>query len=199
MRGHLSRHDRLEALRSASTDCRRCTLCSGRTHVVFGEGNAEARLMFVGDWPDSDSDLRGRPFAGESGQLLTRIIEAIQLKRNNVYLTSAVKCRVFEGEPVAESLQACLPFLQQQIDIIQPDIICALGPVAARALSAEGLGNPPRGSFYRFGNVPVMPTHHPELLLRRPELKKETWIDVQAVQHALASTQPRGTGPHETL
>ena len=169
----MSRAQLLETLRNECADCRRCPLCNGRTHVVFGEGNGEARLMFVGDAPDSASDTQGRAFAGESGQLLTRIIEAIKLQRSQVYLTTAVKCISPQGDPGDDALEACLPFLQRQIEIIEPDIICALGPIAARILQDPGARSvPSRGTFHRMGSILVMPTHHPELLLSRPELKK---------------------------
>ena len=188
----MSRAELLETLRKESADCRRCPLCNGRTHVVFGEGNNEARLMFVGDAPDSASDTQGRAFAGESGQLLTRIIEAIKLQRSQVYLTTAVKCIAPQDDPGDDALEACLPFLQRQIEIIQPDIICALGPVAARILQDPGTRSvPPRGALYRMGSILVMPTHHPELLLRRPELKNETWRDVQIIQRELESGTTR--------
>jgi DNA polymerase len=144
--------------------------------------------MFVGGAPDRASDARGRPFAGESGELLTRIIEAINLRRDQVYVTTAVKCFVPQGDPDDDCVEACLPLLHRQIEIIQPEIICALGPVAARALRAPGSQTaPPRGKMYQTGPVLVMPTHHPELLLHRPELKHETWIDVQIVERRLAS------------
>jgi len=183
---------RLELLREESADCKRCQLCKGRTNVVFGAGNSEARLMFVGDVPDSTSDTQGRPFAGESGQLLTRIIEAIKLQRDQVYLTNVVKCLAPQGEPGDASVEACLPFLHQQIEIIQPEIICALGPLAARALQDFELQSErPRGEMYQMGTILVMPTHHPELLLRRPELKNETWIDVQIIQRELESRTNR--------
>jgi DNA polymerase len=183
-----SRAARLESLREQNADCKRCGLCTGRTNVVFGDGNSEARLMFVGDAPDRDSDAQGSCFAGESGHLLTRIIEAIKMQRSKVYLSSIVKCIVPQGEPGDDSIEACMPLLLQQIEIIQPDIICALGPVAARALQEPGLkGDPPRGEMFYRGHIPVMPTHHPELLLRRPELKQEAWIDVQVIQRELAS------------
>jgi len=179
---------RLASLHKESMDCKRCRLCSNRTHVVFGEGNSEARLMFVGDAPDTASDSQGHPFAGESGQLLTRIIEAIKLQRSQVYLTTAVKCLVPHGEPDDDVIEACLPFLQRQIEIIQPEIICALGPVAARILQKqEHRDTPPRGKMFRMGDILIMPTHHPELLLQKPELKNETWIDVQIIQRELAS------------
>jgi len=179
---------RLESLREQSTNCKRCQLCKSRTNVVFGEGNEQARLMFVGDAPDSTSDTQGRPFAGESGQLLIRIIEAIKLQRDQVYLTSVVKCLAPQSEPADASIEACLPFLQQEIEIIQPEIICALGPLATRALQDSELQSKrPRGKMYQMGSILVMPTHHPELLLRRPELKNETWIDVQIIQRELES------------
>jgi len=180
--------ERLAELCSASAQCRNCRLCSGRTQVVFGQGSAEARLMFVGSAPDRDSDEQAIPFAGESGELLTRIIEAIGLQRPQVYLTDAVKCLAPQDDPGGEAIAACREILQRQIEIIQPEIICALGPVAARALQAQASGTvPARGEFYRAGKVLVMQTHHPELLLRRPELKRETWIDVQRIQRELMS------------
>jgi len=148
--------------------------------------------MFVGSAPDSASDTQASPFAGESGELLTRIIEAIGLQRSQVYLTDAVKCLVPQDEPGDDTIGACRAILQRQIEIIQPEIICALGAVAARAL--QGLASaaiPGRGEFYRSGSALVMPTHHPKLLLSRPELKRETWIDVQRIQRELASRPPR--------
>ena len=188
----MSRAQMLETLCTESSDCRRCPLCNGRTHVIFGEGNGEARLMFVGDAPDSASDTQGRAFAGESGQLLTRIIEAIKLQRSQVYLTTAVKCISPQGDPGDDALEACLPFLQRQIEIIQPDIICALGPVAARILQDPAARSVPlRGTLHRMGGILVMPTHHPELLLSRPELKNETWKDVQIIQRELESGTTR--------
>jgi uracil-DNA glycosylase len=187
----LAAERRLAGLHIESAECRRCHLCSSRTHVVFGEGAPEARLMFVGDAPDDASDTQGHPFVGESGQLLTRIIEAISLQRPQVYLTTAVKCRCAQGDPGDEAIEACRPFLQQQIEIIQPEIICALGPCAARALqdSVRRI-EPERGKPYRLGRILVMPTHHPELLLRKPELKKQTWDDVRVIQRALESRSP---------
>ena len=188
----LSYQTRLEALRMESADCTQCRLCSGRSHVVFGEGDNQAKLMVIGDAPDIESDTQGLPFAGESGQLLTRILEAINLQRSQIYLTNVVKCIAHKGEPEDDVIEACLPFLQQQIEIIQPEIICALGPLAARVLQGNGCPRvPPRGKIYQLGTILVMPTHHPELLLRRPELKKETWIDVQILQRELASGATR--------
>lgn len=190
-RGHAQKSscpDTLDSLRRQSTDCERCRLCNDRTHVVFGEGSSEARLMFVGDAPDHESDLQGRAFAGESGQLLTRIIEAIKLRRDQVYLTTVVKCRVTQGEPGDEAIEACAPYLQRQIELIRPAIICALGPTATRILHGDGTGDTPRrGKMFRRGDTLIMPTHHPELMLRKPELKGETWVDVQVIQRELES------------
>lgn len=184
-----TRAARIIALRDATAGCRLCRLCDSRTRVVFGEGTAEARLMVVGSAPDNDSDTQGRPFAGESGQLLTRILAAIGLQRGQVYLTDAVKCLGPDAvEPGQDCVEACRPILQNQIAIIEPRVICALGPVAARALQGPGaLNAPTRGEFYRTGSILVMPTHHPELLLRKPELKRETWIDVQKIQRQIES------------
>lgn len=183
--------DRLESIRTENKNCKRCQLCKSRNHVIFGEGSSEARLMFIGDAPDNVSDTQGLAFAGEDGQLLTRIIEAIKLQRSQVYLTTIVKCIVPQGEPDDTIIEACLPLLQQQIEIIQPEIICTLGPLAARVLQENKFPNtPPRGKTYRLGSILIMPTHHPELLLRRPELKNETWTDVQEIQRILNATTP---------
>lgn len=184
--------DRIGALRAETADCSACRLCSGRTHVVFGEGSPRARLMVVGGTPDSASDAQGRPFAGEGGELLNRILKAIDLQREGIYLTYAVKCLAAQ-EAGDDSIHACTPILRRQIDIIAPDIICALGPLAARALhmAAEDCSEPGRGEFFQLGTARVMPTHDPGLLLRRPELKRETWIDVQRIQRELETAPAR--------
>jgi len=149
--------------------------------------------MFVGGAPDDASDAQGRAFAGESGQLLARIIEAIKMQRDQVYLTTAVKCLSSPDDPGDEAIETCRSFLQRQIEIIQPEIICALGSVAARVLQdpADQKNTPERGNFYPMGGILVMPTHHPELLLRRPELKKQVWDDVRMIQRELESCAPR--------
>ena len=176
--------DLLLNVRSELGDCRRCALCSGRKNIVFGEGDPEARLMFVGGAPDAEDDEQGRPCAGEAGQLLTRIISAIKLKSSQVYITTIVKCRPPESSaPADDAIQACLPFLKKQIDIITPHIICALGDIAVQALLGKDGELPElRGKFHRLGDILVMPTYHPSYLLRHEDKKKETWKDMQMVQ-----------------
>ncbi|MEI6125686.1 MAG: uracil-DNA glycosylase [Pseudomonadota bacterium] len=171
-------------LRAELGDCRRCALCNGRKNIVFGEGDPDAGLMFIGDGPDADDDAQGRPCAGKAGQLLTRIIKAIQLERSQVYISNILKCRPSENrDPEGAETQTCLPFLKKQIEIIAPRIICALGTFAAQALLGTDREMPElRGRFHALGDMLVMPTYHPAYLLSHEEKKKETWKDMQMVQ-----------------
>ena len=174
----------LARIRAALGDCQRCALCAGRCNLVFGAGDPEARLVFVGDCPTAEDDRCGDPFVDDAGQLLTKIIAAIGLTRDQVYLTSVVKCRPPEGRrPRPAELRTCLPFLEQQLAVLQPAVIVALGAVAAGVLleSDEPITRL-RGRFHPRGRAVVMPTYHPAYLLRSPSHKKETWIDMQQVQ-----------------
>ncbi|MBI4445196.1 MAG: uracil-DNA glycosylase [Acidobacteria bacterium] len=177
----------LEEIRHELGDCSRCKLCHTRTHIVFGEGNPKAELMFVGEAPGADEDAQGLPFVGRAGQLLTRIIEAIDLKREQVYIANVLKCRPPNNrDPAPDEIEMCRPFLLKQIESIGPKIIVALGKHAAQTL----LGTPRpisslRGKFTPFGNQLLLPTFHPSYLLRNPSAKREVWEDMKKVRDKL--------------
>ena len=175
----------LQAIRDDIGDCRRCKLHSSRRNIVFGVGNPDARLVFVGEAPGADEDLQGEPFVGKAGQLLTRIIEAIKLKRSEVYIANVVKCwPPGNRDPQDDEIQTCIPFLKKQLKVIQPRIICTLGRYSTQALleTREGI-TALRGRFHELQNgIKVMPTYHPSFLLRYPEKKREVWEDIQKVQ-----------------
>jgi DNA polymerase len=155
---------------------------------VFGTGDPAADLVFVGEAPGRDEDLKGEPFVGQAGQLLTRIIEAIGLRREQVYILNVVKCRPPNNRnPRPEEVAACRPILQAQLDCLQPRVICAMGAFAAQALlQTEERISRLRGRFHMLGSIQVMPTYHPAYLLRNPQEKRAVWQDMQAVQRALA-------------
>ncbi len=178
----------LKALRDEIGDCQRCKLSKGRTHIVFGEGNANAKIMFIGEAPGREEDLQARPFVGDAGQLLTRLIERMGFKREDVYIANIVKCRPpMNRDPQDDEMSACFPFLDRQIDIISPDVIMSLGKISAYMLM--GVKGPiskfsitkVRGRFYEYKGIPVMPTFHPAYLLRNTKDKWLTWEDAQAV------------------
>lgn len=177
----------LEEIRTDLGECTRCGLCRGRTHIVFGEGNAGARLMFVGEGPGLEEDRSGRPFVGAAGQLLTRIIQAMKLTRDAVYIANIIKCRPPNNRnPEPEEVETCIPFLHRQIASIRPEFICALGSVAARALlCTETPISKLRGRFHSYRGIQVMPTFHPAFLLRNPERKRDVWNDMQQVMGAM--------------
>ncbi|MEW5950189.1 MAG: uracil-DNA glycosylase [Thermodesulfobacteriota bacterium] len=165
-------------------DCERCKLHKTRTNIVFGAGNEQAKLVFVGEGPGLDEDIQGEPFVGAAGQLLTRIIRAINLRREDVYICNIIKCRPPKNRnPEPDEIEACKPFLLKQLDAIGPRLICALGSVAAQALleTAAPIGIL-RGRFHSFRGVKLMPTYHPAYLLRNPAKKREVWEDMQKIQ-----------------
>ena len=168
--------------------CTRCGLCRQRTHIVFGEGDPHASLVFVGEGPGFEEDRSGRPFVGAAGQLLDRIIAAMNLSREKVYIANIVKCRPpGNRNPEADEIACCLPFLKRQLAAIQPKAICALGSVAARTLlETEMPISRLRGRFHTVMGIPLMPTYHPAYLLRNPEHKREVWADVQEIMKLLA-------------
>lgn len=182
-----SAQERLAQLEASVRGCTKCQLHIGRTQVVFGVGDPAADLVFVGEAPGRDEDLKGEPFVGKAGQLLTRIIEAIGLRREQVYILNVVKCRPPNNRnPRPEEVAACRPILQAQLDCLQPRVICAMGAFAAQSLlQTEERISRLRGRFHKFGSIPVMPTYHPAYLLRNPQEKRAVWQDMQAVQRAL--------------
>lgn len=183
----------LEAVRAELGDCRRCRLCEKRTNIVFGVGNPEARVMFIGEGPGADEDAQGIPFVGRAGKLLTDIItKGMGLSREDVYIANVVKCRPPNNrDPEADEMSACMPFLEAQIAVIHPDVIVALGRVAVQAL----MGHPVqitkfRGQWTNFKGVALMPTFHPSYLLRNPSAKRQVWEDIQAVMARLDLPMP---------
>jgi uracil-DNA glycosylase len=183
--------DPAEAVRLIKEDLGECTRCVlarlGRKTIVFGEGDPSAELMFVGEGPGADEDEQGRPFVGRAGQLLNKMIEAMGLKREQVYIANVVKCRPPGNRtPEREEIETCSPFLLRQIAVIQPKAIVALGAVAARCLL--GLNEPMaklRGRWFDFRGTRLAVTYHPAFLLRDPRQKKETWKDLQMVMEYL--------------
>jgi uracil-DNA glycosylase family 4 len=174
----------LEELRAAIGDCQRCKLCSGRTNLVFGVGNPNAKLMFVGEGPGRDEDLQGEPFVGRAGQLLTDIItKGIGLKRDDVYIANVVKCRPPENRnPEPDEVAACEPFLKKQIDLIRPKIIVGLGKFAVQTLLQSKVPiTKVRGNWHSYHGIKLMPTFHPAYLLRNPADKKLVWEDIKKV------------------
>jgi uracil-DNA glycosylase len=185
--------ERLAALREQIGDCTRCKLHRSRTNLVFGVGSAEARLMFVGEGPGADEDQQGEPFVGRAGQLLTQIIKAMGLTREQVYIANVVKCRPPENRnPEPDEIEACSPFLRAQIELIAPEVIVALGKFAAQTLlGSETPISRLRGQFHDLGPVAVMPTFHPSYLLRNPGAKREVWDDMKLVMARLGISPAR--------
>lgn len=181
------RKETLTAIRDALGECTRCPLCHARTHIVFGEGNPDAKLVFVGEGPGADEDHSGRPFVGAAGQLLTKIIAAMNLSRELVYICNIVKCRPpGNRNPEPDEIRRCVPFLKRQLAAIEPRVICTLGSVAARTLLDTGAPiSRLRGRFHEVMGIPVMPTFHPAYLLRNPERKRDVWSDVQQIMKIL--------------
>ncbi|MGD2063989.1 MAG: uracil-DNA glycosylase [Nitrospirota bacterium] len=184
--------DDLAALRDLALGCRKCGLYETRTQVVFGVGNPRADLMFIGEAPGFDEDRQGEPFVGAAGQLLTRIIEAIKLRREEVYIANILKCRPPNNRnPKPDEIALCRPYLDRQIELIRPRVICALGKFAAQTLLASDAPiSRLRGRFHDYRGIPVMPTYHPAYLLRNPGGKRAVWEDVQQIQARLAEPPP---------
>ncbi len=174
-------------------DCTRCGLCEGRTQVVNTFGNQKARLMFVGEAPGADEDAQGKPFVGRAGQLLTKIIEAIGLKREDVIIGNVNRCRPpGNRQPTLEEAAICRPFLFREIAAVKPDVIVVMGNTALRNLLEvrEGITRV-RGKFQDFRGIKVMPTFHPAYLLRDPSKKRETWEDLKKVRDYLDNLPAR--------
>ena len=182
----------LKAIRADIGDCTRCRLHKGRTNLVFGVGNPNADLMFVGEGPGADEDAQGEPFVGRAGQLLNNMISAMGLKREDVYIANVVKCRPPGNRtPEKDECDVCSPFLLRQIEVIKPKVIVALGAVAAKNLLAvnDSMANL-RGRWYDFRGSRLAVTYHPAYLLRDPRQKKETWKDLQMVMKYMGLTPP---------
>lgn len=177
----------LDEIRLKVLHCTLCDLHRGRTHAVFGEGNPKASLMFIGEGPGREEDRQGRPFVGMAGQLLTKIIEAIKFRREEVYIANIVKCRPPENRvPLPMEIAACHSYLVSQIEQIKPQIICALGKTAAWALlNTEIPISQLRGKWFKFQGIPVIPTFHPAYLLRNPQDKRLVWEDMKKIRQAL--------------
>jgi uracil-DNA glycosylase len=180
----------LKIIREDLGDCTRCKLHKqGRKQIVFGVGNPRAELMFVGEGPGADEDAQGEPFVGRAGQLLTKIIEAIGLKREDVYIANVIKCRPPQNRnPEQDEVETCEPFLFRQIDVIKPKVIVALGTFAARALlrTLDPISRL-RGRVYDYRGAKLIPTFHPAYLLRNPASKREVWEDMKHVRALLRS------------
>ena len=179
----------LPALQEFLAGCPRCKLSKTRTNIVFGQGSPKARLMFVGEAPGRDEDEQGLAFVGRAGQLLTKIIEAMGLKREDVFICNVLKCRPPNNRnPEPDEVASCMPFLEEQIRLISPKVIVTLGTFAAQAVleTDEPIGRM-RGRWRTARGVRVMPTFHPAFLLRSPERKKDVWEDMKLVRDYLAS------------
>ena len=189
----------LDQLREFIGDCTRCKLCSsGRTNLVFGVGNPSAQLMFVGEGPGADEDLRGEPFVGRAGQLLTDIIErGMNLRRSDVYICNVVKCRPpGNRNPEPDEVAACEPFLMRQIELVQPRVIVGLGTFAVQSLlRVKTPISKLRGQWHELRGIRLMPTFHPAYLLRNPGDKRLVWADIQKVMAELGMPAARRGGP----
>jgi uracil-DNA glycosylase family 4 len=179
----------LDAVREMLGDCKRCPLHRTRHSLVFGEGNPDADLVFVGEAPGADEDAQGRPFVGRAGQLLTKIIVAMGFKREDVYICNILKCRPpGNRNPQPGEIAPCEPFLIKQLEAIRPRVICALGTFAAHTLlKSEAPISVLRGRFHSYQGIPLMPTYHPAYLLRNPGAKKQVWEDVQMIMKTLGN------------
>ena len=184
----LENTDTLESLRAFIGDCTRCKLCKlGRKQIVFGVGNPSADLMFVGEAPGRDEDTQGIPFVGRAGQKLTQIIEAIGLKRDQVYIANVIKCRPPENRnPEPDEVETCEQFLFRQVDVIKPKVIVALGTFAARSLlKTDAPISRLRGRVYEYRGASLVPTFHPAYLLRNPSCRRDVWEDMKKVRSLL--------------
>jgi DNA polymerase len=170
--------------------CEKCRLSKTRTQVVYGVGNPNADLMFIGEAPGRDEDLQGEPFVGRAGQLLTDIIKAMKLTRDDVYIANVIKCRPPENRnPEPDELDACRPYIRRQVELIQPKVIVTLGRFALQSLTEKAYGiTSVRGQWLEYDGVKVMPTYHPAYLLRNPAAKKEVWADMKKVMAELGLT-----------
>ena len=177
----------LEQIRADIGDCYCCKLSNSRKNIVFGAGSPIARLVFVGEGPGFEEDKTGKPFVGAAGKLLTKIIQAIKLTREQVYICNIIKCRPpGNRNPDPDEIKACFPFLERQIAVIKPDFICALGIIATQTLleTKEPISKL-RGRFHDYKGIKVLPTYHPAYLLRNPDKKRDVWEDMKKLMNEM--------------
>ena len=184
----------LESIRTAVSNCTLCGLSKTRTNTVFGEGKNDAALMFIGEAPGRDEDIQARPFVGRAGKLLTDIITAMGLRREDVYIANILKCRPPENRnPMPDEIKECSSYLNGQIRFVKPRVICALGKFASQTLlDTDTPISDLRGKFHDYLGIKLMPTYHPAYLLRNPSSKKEVWEDMQAIAKELGIKIPPG-------
>ena len=190
--GQRIENDSLARISEDIGDCKRCRLCQQRNKIVFGSGNPHAQLVFVGEGPGRDEDIQGLPFVGRAGKLLTQMIEAMGLKREDVYICNVVKCRPPENRaPEPDEMETCSPFLFRQLAVIQPKAIVCLGAIAFQALyGAKQSISRLRGQWLEFRGIPMMGTYHPAYLLRNPNAKGDVWEDLKKVMAHLGLKVP---------
>ena len=179
--------DLLADLQKIAVVCQNCRLAKSRTQVVYGVGSPKADLMFIGEAPGREEDLQGEPFVGRAGQLLTDIIKAMKLTRDDVYIANVIKCRPPENRnPEQDEMDACRPYIRRQIEIIQPKVIVTLGRFALQSLTEKGYAiSAVRGQWLEYHGIKVMPTYHPAYLLRTPAAKRDVWADMKKVMSEL--------------
>ncbi len=184
--------NRMDCLSREVSVCVKCPLHRTRTRTVFGEGSLKAKLLFVGEAPGSEEDRQGRPFVGQAGKLLTKIIEAMGMRREDVFIANVLKCRPpGNRSPLPEEIHSCEPYLIQQLESIRPRVICSLGKYATMVLlRKEEPISALRGNFYDYQGIPVLPTYHPAYLLRNPSAKKIVWEDMKKIKAKLESLEP---------
>ena len=177
----------LDDIREDLGDCSRCKLSGSRTTIVFGSGNPDAKLMFIGEAPGSEEDRQGLPFVGRAGQLLTKIIESIGLQRDDIYICNVLKCRPPKNRnPEADEVETCSPFLRQQLEAVRPEIVCCLGTFAAQMMLGMKVPiSKLRGRFHDIEGIRFIATFHPAYLLRNPGKKREVWNDMKQIRAAL--------------
>lgn len=187
-----TKQEQLDKLAKSIANCNECKLCEGRTQVVFADGTPDAELMFIGEAPGHDEDVKGLPFVGRAGQLLTRMIEAMGFKRSEVYIGNIIKCRPPDNRPPEpDEIAACIGKLKRQIEIVQPRVIVLLGKTAVTGMLGldETMGRM-RGRWMECDGIPAMVTYHPSYLLRSPDAKKDVWQDMLLVLDKLGRKPP---------
>ena len=180
-------YDRMTAILKTVKACTKCSLCQTRKQVVFGAGDLRTQIVFIGEAPGYEEDQTGKPFVGAAGQLFTRILHAMHLNRDMVYICNILKCRPPDNRnPDTQEIELCFPYLEQQLEIIQPKIICTLGNIASQAILKEKTPiSKLRGKFHMYKKISVMPTFHPSYLLRNESKKRDVWQDMQMIMHEM--------------